>query len=129
MTECCCSNICSANRVSHEPFLSVLCVQTFKFDRFVDAKFYKGKQELKNPLIGFGSLCPGKRMSTLQSKWFLLNFLNSFNMELQEGSRAMMNTQSYGQEVLPPISDVQVLYTIKQDAPKVVFVPRRYGSS
>ena len=128
MTECCYSNICSANRVAHEPFLSFLCVQTFKFDRFVDAKFYRGGQEVKYPLIAFGFLCPGKRMSTLQSKWFILNFLNSFNMELEEGSRAVMNTQLYGQEVLPPISDVQVLYTLKKDAPKLVFLPRRYGS-
>ena len=99
-------------------------MQTFKYDRFVDAKFYKYGKELTHPLVGFGSICPGKRISQLQIKWYLMNFLNTFDMELKDGARTKLNYQYYGQEILPPIHDVQVLYTLKTDAPKLVFVPR-----
>ena len=109
-------------------FFSPGCVQTFKYDRFVDAKFYKYGQELKTPMISFGSLCPGKRISMLQIKWFLVNFLNSFSMELQDGATTSVNTQYYGHEILPPVNDVQVQYALKTDAPKIVFTPRPSGS-
>ncbi|KAL8588074.1 hypothetical protein ACOMHN_066295 [Nucella lapillus] len=102
--------------------------ETFKYDRFVDATFYKNGKELNNPLIGFGSLCPGKRMSMLQIKWYLLNVLNSFHMELLEGERTEPNTQYYGHEILPPVNDVQVRYHVKPEAPQLVFVPRKYSS-
>ncbi|KAL8594934.1 hypothetical protein ACOMHN_038497 [Nucella lapillus] len=102
--------------------------ETFKYDRFVDAKFYKNGKELKNPLIGFGSLCPGKRMSMLQIKWFLMNLLNSFTLELMEGERTEMNTQYYGHEILPPVNDVKVRYSFNPDASKLVFAPRHYHS-
>ncbi|KAK7102395.1 cytochrome P450 7A1-like [Littorina saxatilis] len=102
--------------------------ETFKYDRFVDTKFYKYGQELKTPLIGFGSLCPGKRMSMLQIKWFLVNVLNSFSMELEAGEKTEFNTQYYGHEILPPVNDVQIHYALRPDAPELEFVPRRYSS-
>lgn len=103
-------------------------MQTFKYDRFVDAKFYKHGKELKNPLIAFGSLCPGKRMSMLQIKWTLINILNSFDMRLEAGQKTELNTQYYGHEILPPVNDVNISYTHRKDAPELVFVPRAYGS-
>ncbi|XP_076469064.1 cytochrome P450 7A1-like [Babylonia areolata] len=102
--------------------------ETFKYDRFVDAKFYKYGKELKTPLIGFGSLCPGKRMSMLQIKWFLINLLNSFTLDLVEGERTELNTKFYGHEILPPVNDVQVRYALKPQATRLVFSPRRYYS-
>ena len=94
----------------------------------MDARFEKNGTELKTPLIGFGSLCPGKRMSMLQIKWFLISLMNTFSMELLEGESTEPNTQYYGHEILPPVNDVKVRYTLKHDAPELVFVPRRYSS-
>ncbi|XP_076448453.1 cytochrome P450 7A1-like [Babylonia areolata] len=109
------------SEIFHDP-------ETFKYDRFVDATFYKNGKELKNPLIGFGSLCPGKRMSLLQIKWFLLNVLNGVSMELVEGERTELNTKYYGHEILPPVNDVQVRYSLKPQAPHLAFLPRKYSS-
>ncbi|KAK7489659.1 hypothetical protein BaRGS_00019054 [Batillaria attramentaria] len=99
--------------------------ETFKHDRFVNAKFYKYGKELKNPVLTFGSLCPGKRFSMLQIKWFLMNLINSFDLHLPEGERTQPNTEYYGHEILPPTHDVKVQFRPIPDAPALFFVPRR----
>lgn len=99
--------------------------ETFKHDRFVDAKFYKYGKEVKTPVLTFGSLCPGKKLSMLQIKWFLMNLINTFSLELPEGERTEPNTEYYGHEILPPVHDVQVQFKQIANAPEIYFVPRR----
>ncbi|XP_041348308.1 cytochrome P450 7A1-like [Gigantopelta aegis] len=99
--------------------------EVFKYDRFVDAKFYKNGKELKNPLIAFGSLCPGKRYAMLQTKWFLMNLVNSFDIELLPGEETTPDTSFYGHEILPPRRDVNVKYRLKDNFHELEFLPRR----
>lgn len=99
--------------------------ETFKYDRFVNAKFYKYGKEVKTPVMTFGSLCPGKRLSMLEMKWFLLNLINSFQMELPAGEKTVPNTACYGHEILPPVRDVKVNFRPIPDAPAIHFIPRR----
>lgn len=88
--------------------MSILITQEFKYDRFVDNKFYTpdGK-ELKHPVMAFGTLCPGKRYALLQLKWYILNTLNRFQMEQLDGQHAQYDYQYHGHEILPPVEDVQ----------------------
>jgi hypothetical protein len=107
----------------------LVCVQTFKFDRYVDAKFYKHGKEIKQSLLAFGSMCPGKKMALLEMKWYIINFLNALDMELLPGESTEVNTQFYGNEVLPPVNDVKVQYRLRENAPKIVYLPRRSEDS
>ncbi|KAL3852278.1 hypothetical protein ACJMK2_015942 [Sinanodonta woodiana] len=84
--------------------------EQFKYDRFVDAKFYKNGREVKNPVIAFGSLCPGKRLAIAQSKWFLMCLVNMFDLELLEGQRTCPDSAYHGHEILPPKNDVEVRF-------------------
>ncbi|ESO88838.1 hypothetical protein LOTGIDRAFT_234414 [Lottia gigantea] len=99
--------------------------EIFKHDRFVDAKFYKNGKELKNPLVAFGSLCPGKKYSLLQTKWFLVNLMNSFDVRLVEGQKTECDVNYYGHEILPPTNDVQVQYRLKEKFQELDFLARR----
>ncbi|XP_050413302.1 cytochrome P450 7A1 [Patella vulgata] len=99
--------------------------EVFKHDRFVDAKFYKNGKELKNPLVAFGSLCPGKKYSLLQTKWFLVNLVNSFDIALLEGESTQCDVNYYGHEILPPTHDVQVQYRLKEKFRELEFIARR----
>jgi hypothetical protein len=66
------------------------------------AKFYKYGRQIKNPIIAFGSLCPGKKYAITQSKWFLLSCIYSFDMELCSGESTIPDINYYGHEILPP---------------------------
>jgi hypothetical protein len=97
----------------------------FKYDRFVDAKFYKNGKEVKHPVMGFGTLCPGKRYALLQLKWYLLTFVTRFDMRLRPGEHAEYDTQYHGHEVLPPVKDVQVEYRTKESFPVLKFLSHK----
>lgn len=84
--------------------------QVFKFDRFVDAKFYKSGRELKNPMVAFGTLCPGKRYALLQLRWCILTIFTRFELRLQSGEHAEYDYRCHGHEVLPPVADVTIHY-------------------
>ncbi|XP_071082110.1 cytochrome P450 7A1-like [Haliotis cracherodii] len=99
--------------------------EEFKYDRFVDAKFYKNGKELKHPIIAFGSLCPGKKYSLLQTKWFMLNLINSFEMELLDGESTLPDVNFYGHEILPPVHDVQVRYRLLENSHELDLVSKR----
>lgn len=96
--------------------------EVYKYDRFIDAKFYKYGQQIKNPVIAFGSLCPGKKYAITQSKWFLLTSIYSFDMELCEGESTEPDINYYGHEILPPTKEVQVRYRLRQNIEKLSFV-------
>jgi len=83
----------------------------FKYDRFIDAKFYKAGRQLKNPLLPFGTLCPGKRYAMLQLRWYILVVFTRFEMRLQAGAeRAQYDYRYHGHEILPPVLDVTLNY-------------------
>jgi cholesterol 7alpha-monooxygenase len=80
----------------------------FKYDRFVDATFYKDGKELKNPVMAFGTLCPGRRYAILQMKWYLLNICLRYKFTFASSVRAQFDYRYHGHEVLPPVTDVPV---------------------
>ena len=100
-------------------------VQTFKHDRFVDAKFYKGDKEVKHPVMGFGTLCPGKRYALFQLKWYIMTIATRFDMRLQPGQHAEYDTQYHGHEILPPVTDVNIDFRSKRSFPTLKFRSRR----
>jgi cytochrome P450 len=95
--------------------------QVFKYDRFVNATFYKNGKELKNPLIAFGSLCPGKRFAILQLKWFILNTMLRFSFTLKDAKPAEYATEYHGHEILPPVQDIDVEFHPNEDVPHLVY--------
>ncbi|XP_064633610.1 cytochrome P450 7A1-like [Lineus longissimus] len=85
----------------------------FKYDRFCnEAKFYKDGRELKHPIMAFGSLCTGQRYATLQAKWYLMNIVNMFEINLLEGEKAVVDVQYHGHEILPPVNDVKCNFSL-----------------
>nr|KAI8733043.1 prostacyclin synthase-like [Biomphalaria glabrata] len=102
--------------------------ETFKYDRFIDADFYKNGKKIKHPLIGFGSLCPGQKLSMLQIKWFIINIVNSFKLELIEGEKTAPNTGMYGHEILPPTNDVQCRFKPREGVCALKYI-NNYGSN
>ena len=95
--------------------------QTFKYDRFINATFKKSGRDVKNPVIGFGSLCPGKRYAICQLKWFVLTLLTRFDLALEEGQHAQLDSKYYGHEILPPANDVTMTYRLRQEFPRLQF--------
>ena len=93
-----------------------ICVfQDFKYDRFCnEAKFYKDGEQLKHPIMAFGSLCTGQRYATLQAKWYLMNIVNMFEFEQVEGEKAVIDVQYHGHEILPPVGDVKCKFTLNE---------------
>ncbi|CAG5121608.1 unnamed protein product [Candidula unifasciata] len=102
--------------------------ETFKYDRFIDADFYKNGIKIKHPLIGFGSLCPGQKLSMLQIKWFIVNIVNSFKLELLEGEKTAPHTGMYGHEILPPTNDVLCRFRPREGAVTLKYI-NNYGSN
>ena len=100
-------------------------LQEFKYDRFVDAKFFKFGEEVKHPVMGFGTLCPGKRYALLQLKWYLLTMLTRYEMRLRDGEHAQCDANYHGHEILPPIRDVQIDFRPKSTFPHLKFVASR----
>jgi cytochrome P450 len=97
-------------------------LQEFKYDRFCNAaKFYKDGLELKHPILAFGSLCTGQRYATLQAKWFIMNIVNMFEMELLDGEKAHMDVQYHGHEILPPVNDVRCTFNIAKSFNQIDF--------
>ncbi|GFO45066.1 hypothetical protein PoB_007157100 [Plakobranchus ocellatus] len=95
--------------------------ETFKYDRYIDATFYKNGKEIKHPVIGFGSLCPGQKLAILEIKWFIINLINSFKLELLDGERTMPNINMYGHEILPPTHDVRCRFLAKEKPVKLTY--------
>ncbi|CAG5125176.1 unnamed protein product [Candidula unifasciata] len=102
--------------------------ETFKYDRFVDAEFFKNGIKVKHPMTGFGSLCFGQKLSMLQLKWFIINVVNSFKMELLNGERTLPNKTMYGHEILPPTHDVRCRFIPRERACTLKFL-NNYGST
>jgi len=84
--------------------------QEFAYDRFMNgAKFFKAGRELKQPIMSFGSLCPGRRVALIQLKWFLITTLTRFQLRYRTSTSMPVYDAGYhGHEVLPPVSDVDV---------------------
>ena len=100
----------------------IVCFQVFKYDRFVDAKFYKNGKELTHPIMAFGSLCPGKRYAMLQLRWYVVNTLTRYNLQFPEGKPAEYDCRYHGHEILPPVADVDCLCLPRSNAPHMEFV-------
>ena len=92
----------------------------------MDAKFYKFGEEVHHPVMGFGTLCPGKRYALLQLKWFLLTVLTRFELRPRDGERAEYDANYHGHEILPPVRDVQVDFRPKPTYPRLQFVASRH---
>ena len=97
-------------------------LQKYKYDRFVNQKFFKNGKEIKHPVIGFGSLCPGKRYAMLQLKWFIMTTLCRFEMVLNDGEHAEYDSQYHGHEILPPVDDIHMRYRVRENHPTLKFV-------
>ena len=93
----------------------IFIFQTFKYDRFIDAKFYCRDKELKNPVLTFGTLCPGKRYALLQAKWYIFSQMNKFKMSLASGQKAEMDINYHGHEILPPVKDIDIHFKLRED--------------
>jgi cholesterol 7alpha-monooxygenase len=100
-------------------------VQVFRHDRFVDTKFYKAGKEIKHPVMGFGTLCPGKRYALLQLKWYLMTIITRFEARLQPGQHAEYDSAYHGHEVLPPTAEVDIDYRPKSSYPVFKFRTQR----
>jgi len=86
-------------------------MQEFMYDRFMyGAKFYKSGDEVKHPVMSFGSLCPGKRYALLQLKWFLVVILSRFQLRYTTSSLPQYDARYHGHEVLPPVGDVNIQF-------------------
>jgi len=78
------------------------------------AQFFKSGQQLRHPVMSFGSLCPGKRYALLQLKWFLLTVLSRYqlrystNTDSSSSSLPQYDARYHGHEVLPPAADVDI---------------------
>lgn len=91
----------------------------FDYKRFVDATFYKDGKPLKNPVMPFGILCPGKRFAILQLKVYIITIITRYTMSLEYGEHAEYDYRYHGQEVLPPVNDVSIRYRAKSEFPLI----------
>lgn len=97
-------------------------LQVFKYDRFIDATFTKCGRTISNPVMAFGSLCPGKRYALLQLKWYLLTVINRFELRFPDGQEPpQYDIRCYGHEVLPPLNDVTLLLQPRRDSVRLLF--------
>ncbi|XP_029656313.1 prostacyclin synthase-like isoform X1 [Octopus sinensis] len=87
----------------------------YKYDRFVDQKFYKNGKQLKNPIMTFGTLCPGKRYAILQAKWYLVSQINKFEMYICNGQTAELDISYHGHEILPPVKDIDIQFRCREN--------------
>jgi len=78
------------------------------------AKFFKDGIQLTQPVMSFGSLCPGKRYALLQLKWYLLIMLSRFQLRYGSGSvMPQYDSRYHGHEVLPPVGDVDIQFCLR----------------
>jgi len=103
-------------------FSLLVYFQEYKYDRFIDAKFSKNGRELRNPLLAFGSLCPGKRLAITQVKWYLFNLAHQFEIKTANGQTCKPDVHYHGHEILPPTNDVNILYRKKENVRRLEFV-------
>ena len=103
-------------------FSPIVYLQEFKYDRFVDAKFYKDGKEVQHPIIAFGSLCPGQRFAILQLKWYIMCAFNKYEMKLKDGEHAEYDFAYHGHEILPPVKDVQFEIQKRSNTPQLVYL-------
>ncbi|XP_060587133.1 cytochrome P450 7A1-like [Ruditapes philippinarum] len=94
----------------------------YKYDRFVDAKFYKNGRELKNPLLAFGSLCPGKKLAIAQAKWYIFNLVHQFDFVVADEQSCVPDVHYHGHEILPPTNDVTISYKRIENVKKLELV-------
>ncbi|XP_052771592.1 cytochrome P450 7A1-like [Mya arenaria] len=94
----------------------------FKYDRFIDAKFSKNGREVKNPLLAFGSLCPGKKLAMTQAKWFILNLAHNFEFTTSNSDTCEPDVHYHGHEILPPSNDVPIEYKRRNNRRRLSFV-------
>jgi len=87
-----------------------LVFQEFQYDRFIGKTHYKNGTAIKNPVIAFGSICPGRKLALLQVKWFLITLLNRFDLELLPGESCDFDMNYPGHEIVPPTNDVRMQY-------------------
>ncbi|XP_074656730.1 cytochrome P450 7A1-like [Tubulanus polymorphus] len=96
----------------------------FQYDRFhrngQKVTFYKDGDELKHPVMPFGTICPGQRYATIQIKWYLMTVLNMFDMELYDGEHAEYDYQYHGHEILPPSHDVNCKFLRREQFTKLI---------
>ncbi len=95
--------------------------EVFKYDRFVDAKFYKNDQQLKTPIMAFGSRCPGQRYALLQLKWFIVQIMSRFEFRLQDDEHAEYDYKYHGHEILPPVKDIHMDFRQRSTYPRLSF--------
>lgn len=104
-------------------FRLLILFQVFQYDRFVGERFFKNGKELKQPVLAFGSLCPGKNFALFELKWYLISMFSRFEMKMAEGQKAAeCDFRYHGHEVLPPVADVNVSLTLKENAPLIELV-------
>uniref|UniRef100_A0A1I8ITJ4 Cytochrome P450 n=3 Tax=Macrostomum lignano TaxID=282301 RepID=A0A1I8ITJ4_9PLAT len=84
----------------------------FRHDRFIDNEVtYEGKRVSK-PILPYGVLCPAAVL--IQFKWFMFAMLARFQFRADEGGQtAEYDFNSYGHEILPPVSDIPFNYAAR----------------
>ena len=107
--------------MTHPLNIMFFTLQEFKYDRFVDATFYKNGREVKTPLLAFGSLCPGRKLAILQAKWYVLNLVHQCDFELLPGQKTEPDARYHGHEILPPTNDVRMKYRLREHHRKLIF--------
>lgn len=65
---------------------------------------------MKNPLLAFGSLCPGKKLAMSQAKWYVFNLVYQFDFKVADGQTCEPDVHYHGHEILPPTNDVNISY-------------------
>lgn len=94
----------------HLFIMLLLLFQEFQYDRFINKSFFKNGMKLKNPVLPFGSICPGRKIALLQTKWYIVSMLQKFDIELLEGESCDFDTSYPGHEIVPATNDVQMRY-------------------
>lgn len=94
----------------------------YKYDRFIDATFYKNGREVKNPVLAFGSLCPGKKLAISQAKWYIFNLVYQFDFKVANGQTCKPDVHYHGHEILPPTNDVKLLYRKRENVRRLELV-------
>lgn len=87
----------------------------FRYDRFIGATFYKGGERVRHNLLPYGTKCPGQRLSILNMKVFILTFFAYFDV-CSESPIPAIDSKQYGQEILPPIGDMEIQLRRRKDA-------------
>lgn len=65
---------------------------------------------MNNPLLAFGSLCPGKKLALSQAKWYMFNLVYRFDFKVLGNQTCEPDVNYHGHEILPPTNDVRLAY-------------------